>query len=109
MAERELTAEEAPDPSRSYERSRPEDEAGMGTLKGPKSRLSKTGDRMHHAVTNRQSSRQINAEDVVNASGGSAPAEGGRGAKKASPRHSENPPDSDAPKSTRLKIERKKI
>ncbi|MDP9173780.1 MAG: hypothetical protein M3O30_07925 [Planctomycetota bacterium] len=64
MANQPLSKEEAPDPSRSYERSRPEDEAGMGKLSVPKAPVSKEGDRMHHAVGNRQEFRQINAEEV---------------------------------------------
>ena len=46
--------QQAPDPSRSYERSRPEDEAGMGRLDSEKTTPAEKPDRPHHAVSNRR-------------------------------------------------------
>ncbi len=60
-----LSKSEAPDPCRSYERSRPEDEAGMGRLHAEKARPSNKPDRPHEAVANRQDpTHQINADDA---------------------------------------------
>jgi hypothetical protein len=54
-----------PDPARSYERARPEDEAGMGRLETNPFVPEKRADKVDQAVTNRQGARQINAQDVV--------------------------------------------
>ena len=70
---RALSSENAPDPARSYERARPEDEAGMGKLDVPAARRSRRADRMHQAVGNRQEGKQLNNDDVVNTTGGELP------------------------------------
>jgi hypothetical protein len=109
---RDLTENEAPDPARSYERSRPEDESGQGDLKAPKTRSSKQGDRMDHAVANRQGLRQLNAEDVVNAAGGDVPHGAHRGANKKTSAAGAAPVDAKpdtapSPKTSKLRIDRK--
>jgi len=63
----------APDPSRCYERSRPEDESGQGRLDNDVATPANTPDRIDHAAKNRQANRQLNAEDVVNEREESAP------------------------------------
>ena len=56
--------QQAPDPSRSYERSRPADEAGMGRLDNNKGVPDASPDRPHEAVGNRQDpTRQVNGQD----------------------------------------------
>jgi hypothetical protein len=57
----------APDPATSYERAKPEREAGMGRLDNNRGTPTNSPDRMEQAVTPRQPSRQLNADDVVNA------------------------------------------
>ena len=57
---------QAPDPATTYERAKPEKEAGMGRLDNNPPRPHQTSDKMEDAVTNKQANRQINAEDVVN-------------------------------------------
>jgi hypothetical protein len=54
MAEqmRPSSKKQAPDPSRSYERSRPEDEAGMGRLEDDAAAPAPKPDRPRDAVTN---------------------------------------------------------
>ena len=56
MAEqmRPASKKQAPDPSKSYERSRPEDEAGMGRLDQERTTPSRKPDRPHEAVKNRR-------------------------------------------------------
>ncbi len=58
--------EEAPDPAVTYERAKPEREAGMGSLKAVKNPpRSEVGDKMEEAVPNRQAGdRQINAQET---------------------------------------------
>lgn len=70
--------EKAPDPARSYERAKPEAEAGMGRLSTPPRRPHESKDKQFNAVTNRQKPRQINNEDVVNAAGNAPPIPGVR-------------------------------
>jgi hypothetical protein len=65
--------EMAPDPARSYERARPEAESGMGRLDADPVTPVSRPDQMEKAVGNRQASRQINADDVTNASNGPLP------------------------------------
>jgi len=67
MAEslRPLTAKNAPDPSRSYERARPEDEAGMGRMDNDQAVPNEQPDHMKDAINNAQSPRQLNAHDGV--------------------------------------------
>src|SRR5205085_11620030 len=61
----------APDPTRNYERSHPELEAGMGRMDNNQSTPTNSPDQMEQTVRHRQDpTRQINAEDVVNAAGG---------------------------------------
>lgn len=55
-----------PDPARSYERARPEEEAGMGRLDNNKATPARGGDPIKDAVSNRHASRQLNSQDVVN-------------------------------------------
>ena len=56
MAEqmRPASKKQAPDPSKNYERSRPEDEAGMGRLDSDATTPSAKPDRPHEAVKNRR-------------------------------------------------------
>ena len=56
----------APDPATTYERAKPEKEAGMGRLDNNPHRPHQTSDKMEEAVSNKQPSRQLNADDVVN-------------------------------------------
>jgi hypothetical protein len=55
----------APDPSNSYERAHPENEAGMGRLDNNDSTPTDRPDQVEEAVDNRQESHQLNSEDVV--------------------------------------------
>jgi hypothetical protein len=56
----------APDPSNSYERSHPENEAGMGRMKAQKTVPAKRADSLEASVTHKQdTTRQLNSEDVV--------------------------------------------
>ena len=54
-----------PDPSRSYERAKPEAESGMGRLDNDQSTPTNDPDRPQQAVKNRQEPRQINAHEVT--------------------------------------------
>jgi hypothetical protein len=54
-----------PDPARSYERARPEDEAGMGRLDAPKATPTDSADKIEEAVPNEQAPRQLNADDTL--------------------------------------------
>ena len=73
--------QQAPDPSNSYERAHPENEAGMGRLDNDVATPRQSPDRQDAAVQNKQKPEgQINAEDVENeragrdlANGGAAP------------------------------------
>ena len=60
------TPRKVQDPSRVYERCRPEDECGQGRLENNSGTPTDTPDRIDQAVKNRQPNRQINADDVVN-------------------------------------------
>lgn len=62
-AEKEL----APDPATSYERAKPEKEAGMGRLDNNRATPANSPDKIERAVKNRQPLRQINADDVIDA------------------------------------------
>lgn len=62
-SDRPLTAENAPDTARVYERAKPELEAGMGRLDNNKGTPADHTDHMSDAVSNKQALRQINAED----------------------------------------------
>lgn len=66
---------QAPDTARSYERAKPEKEAGMGRLDNNKATPERSCEHMEDAVANRQPNRQINAEDVVDQRAG-RPADG---------------------------------
>ncbi len=68
MAEkiRPLSKEDAPDPSRSYERAQPNAESGMGRLDNNRATPTPSPDQVEQAVTHKQPNRQLNAEDVVN-------------------------------------------
>src|SRR5882672_73251 len=63
---RPLSKQEAPDPSRSYERAQPNAESGMGRLDNNRSTPTRTPDKVDQAVKHKQDNRQINAQDVVN-------------------------------------------
>ena len=64
---RPASKELAPDPAASYERAKPEKEAGMGRLDNNADATPRRApDRVGQAVTNQQPLRQINAHDVVN-------------------------------------------
>jgi hypothetical protein len=74
---RPLSADEAPDTARVYERARPEAEGGMGRLDNEKGTPTDRADQSFDASHNKHVSRQINCDDVVNKAGG-PPAEPGR-------------------------------
>ena len=57
----------APDPARSYERAKPEKEAGMGRLDNNPGTPTDCPDKIGHAVTHKQPLRQLNADDVIDA------------------------------------------
>ena len=76
MAEqmRPTSPQQAPDPSSSYERAHPGQEAGMGRLDNNVATPTNAPDRQEQAVGNRQDgSRQKNAQDETNQRGGPAP------------------------------------
>jgi len=58
------TADRVPDPSRSYERAKPEAESGMGLLHNDKATPTDSPDRGQQTVKNSQPPRQINAHEV---------------------------------------------
>ena len=58
-------ADPVPDPSRSYERAKPEAESGMGRLDNNQSTPTNKPDRPAQAVKNSQISRQVNAHEVT--------------------------------------------
>jgi len=61
----------APDPSNSYERAHPENEAGMGRLDtNDEATPTDRCDAMPKTVTHRQNPRQLNAHDAINRRGG---------------------------------------
>ena len=61
---RPASKEDAPDPAHSYERAKPEREAGMGRLDNNASTPTNRPDQSKGAVKNRQDpTRQINAQD----------------------------------------------
>ncbi len=66
MAEqmRPASKELAPDPASSYERAKPEKEAGQGRLDNNTATPAKAPDSIHEAVKNKQELRQINAHEV---------------------------------------------
>lgn len=57
--------EQAPDPTTSYERAKPEKEAGMGRLDNNAATPADDPDRQEQTVKNRQPPRQRNAQDEV--------------------------------------------
>ena len=64
---RPASNELAPDPATSYERAKPEKEAGMGRLDNDVATPTASPDRMEQAVTQKQApGRQLNAHEVVN-------------------------------------------
>ena len=68
MAEqmRPASKKDAPDPSNNYERSHPENEAGMGRLDNNDSVPTESADKAEEAVKHRQDgTRQLNAHDAV--------------------------------------------
>src|SRR5438874_825550 len=76
MAEqmRPASKQDAPDPSNNYERSHPENEAGMGRLDNNQAIPADSADKAHQAVTNKQDpTRQLNAQDEAARARGPAP------------------------------------
>jgi hypothetical protein len=72
---RPLSPSQAPDPATSYERAKPEKEAGMGKLDSPIGQSTPADQAEHadHGVVNAQDGgRQINAHDDVAAGGGAS-------------------------------------
>lgn len=62
---------QAPDPASTYERAKPQNEAGLGRLNAPDAIPHDHPDKMEQAVTHRQDgSRQLNAQDTTNPRGG---------------------------------------
>jgi hypothetical protein len=80
-------ADQVPDPSRSYERARPEAESGMGRLDNNESTPTNQPDREKQAVKNKQPPRQVNAHEVTDENRSSKP--GG----PPPPRHEPTEPD----------------
>jgi hypothetical protein len=72
MAEqmRPASPKHAPDPANSYERSKPENEPGMGRLDQDEPQPQDNPDQMTDAVKHKQANRQINASDPLNQRGG---------------------------------------
>ena len=60
----------APDPARTYERAKPEKEAGMGRLDNNSGTPTCSPDCIEESVRQKQGSRQLNADDVINAADG---------------------------------------
>jgi hypothetical protein len=58
--------QQAPDPARTYERAKPEAEAGMGRLDNNKATPTDDPDRAQDAVDNAQEPKGVAAEEVVN-------------------------------------------
>ena len=58
-------ADPVPDPSRSYERAKPEAESGMGRLDNNETTPANEPDRAKQSVKNRQPPRQVNAHEVI--------------------------------------------
>jgi hypothetical protein len=58
-------ADHVPDPSRSYERAKPEAESGMGRLDNNVATPTNSPDRAKQAVKNSQPPRQLNAHEVI--------------------------------------------
>jgi hypothetical protein len=76
MAEqsRPLNAQNAPDPANSYERSRPEEQPGMGRLDSNKATPHDQPDGVSQGVKNQQDSqRQINAHEMQNRAAANQP------------------------------------
>ncbi len=72
---RPASNEQAPDPAHSYERAKPEREAGQGRLDNNVSTPTDRPDKGKQAVKNKQPARQINAHEVDNARGVKPPAQ----------------------------------
>ena len=57
---------QAPDPASSYERAKPQNEAGLGRMTAPDAIPHDQPDQIERAVTHRQDgSRQLNGQDAV--------------------------------------------
>ncbi len=68
MAEQNRPAsnEQAPDTATTYERAKPEKEAGMGRMDNNRATPTQSPDSINHGVTNKQNpEHQLNAQDVV--------------------------------------------
>lgn len=72
---RPASNDQAPDPANSYERAKPERESGQRRLDNNVSTPTNRPDKQKQAVKNRQSPRQINADNDTNARRSSAPNE----------------------------------
>jgi hypothetical protein len=63
---RPASKETAPDPSNTYERAHPENEAGQGRMKRDKAVPANRPDSMEASVTHKQdTTHQLNSEDMV--------------------------------------------
>ncbi|HSU65557.1 MAG TPA: hypothetical protein VLJ39_01670 [Tepidisphaeraceae bacterium] len=58
---------QAPDPASSYERAKPEKEAGAGRMDNNVGTPARSADKSEQAVTQKQDLRQLNAQDVTSA------------------------------------------
>jgi hypothetical protein len=97
MAEqmRPASPAQAPDPATSYERAKPEKEAGMGRLDTNKNATPENQpDRMDQAVKNKQAPRQINSEDVTSGLVAGNP-QGATGQSSVKPGNPDLPPQPD--------------
>ena len=63
---RPASRKQAPDPATSYERAKPDKEAGMGRLDNNQATPEQCPDRIDQAVKNKQPPRQLNAHEVLN-------------------------------------------
>jgi hypothetical protein len=70
---RPASPQQAPDPADAYERANPRREAGHGRLDNNVSTPANQPGKEKQAVKNRQTPRQINAQDVTNARRSSSP------------------------------------
>ena len=64
---RPASPQQAPDPAHAYERAKPERESGQGRLDNNVSTPTNRPDKGKQAVKNKQSPRQLNAQDATNA------------------------------------------
>ena len=70
---RPASPDQAPDPAHAYERAKPQRESGQGRLDNNISTPANRPDKGGQAVKNKQSPRQVNAQDAKNARRSSSP------------------------------------